>query len=219
MLANGHCVVIDMAVRAVGHPIATRHRKTLILGAFREDSGVLPVLRFVYPYLSVTHFYRPGLPGGLIPFLLPGPRLRSNRFFRRAVLEFRMKREASAFIQLGRAMHLLVDMACPVHAQRVMHTTDPYEWAVEAGSGELRDLPPAPVERHETPASIVESMARYTQRFPADGTNHAFGRLLRRVGLRRPIDAAEARRQARDLIPVAAGHAAELLNLFFRKVA
>jgi len=219
MLSNGLYVVIDTAVRAVNHPMATRHRKTLIFGAFREDSGVLPVLKIVYPYLSLTHFYRPGLPGGLIPFLLPGARLRCSRFFGRAVLEYKKRREASAFIHLGRAMHFLIDMACPVHAQRVMHTRDPYEWAVEAGFAELRRLPAVPVERHESPAGIVESMACYTQRFPADGTNHGVGWVLRRLGLRRPVEAAEARRQAFELIPVAAGYAAELLHLFFRKAS
>jgi len=219
MLSNGLYVVIDMAVRAVDHPIATRHRKTLILGAFREDSGVLPILKIVYPYLSLTHFYRPGLPGGFVPFLLPGPRFRSTRLFNRALGEFKKGREASAFVHLGRALHFLIDMACPVHAQRVIHVRDPYEWAVEGGFSELRQLPAAPVGPHESVAGLVESMARITQRFPADTTSHAWGWLMRRLGFRHRVPAAEARLQARELIPVAAGHAAELLRLFFRKAA
>src|SRR6185295_16065572 len=109
-----------------------RWKKALLLGAYREDTGYVTSLRFVYAYLSVTHFYRPGLPGGLIPFLTAGPRLRANHFFGRAVRECRRGRVAAGFLDLGRTLHLLVDMACPTHAQRAIHLSDPYEWWVDS---------------------------------------------------------------------------------------
>src|SRR5258706_16185974 len=120
MLWNGQLAVLDMAVRAVGHPLASRYRKAVILGALREDVGYLPGLG-VFECLSVTHFYRPGLPGGFVPLVTVGPRWRCNRLVARAARELGDGRGAAAFVTLGRAAHLLTDMACPVHAQRTVH--------------------------------------------------------------------------------------------------
>jgi hypothetical protein len=104
-------------------------------------------------------------------------------------------------------------MACPVHAQGVAHTTDPFEWCVEAMGEDLMKLP-VPAIAASTAQEAVESMARFAQGFPADKTNSPWGRLLRRAGLRAPVRAAQAREQARLLIPYAAGCTAALFRCF-----
>ena len=85
MLANGLYLIADRAVAAFGAPLAARYRKALILGALREDVLYLPLLRRVTEYPSFSHFYRPGLPGGFLPLLWPGPRSSADRLYRRAL--------------------------------------------------------------------------------------------------------------------------------------
>ena len=220
MLTNGQALIIDMAVRALDHPLARRYREALVLGALREDSGFVPGTRVVYESLSLTHFYRPGMPGGLVPFVTPGPRRRADRFFARALAAYGRGRAAAAFVELGRALHLLADMACPVHAQRVVHfVADPYEWYVESHTPELRDLPVASVGDAERASTLVESLCRFTQSFPADRTHSPWGHLMWRLGRHRKTDGVTLAAQARALIPQAAGHAAALLRLFLREAA
>lgn len=217
MLWNGQRVVLDMAIRAVDHALTTRYRAALVLGALREDVWYVPVLGAVLERPSLTHFYRPGWPGGLVPVVTPGPRWRADRLFARAVARYRQGRPAAAFVQLGRAAHLLTDMACPVHAQRTVHLiSDPFEWYVEAHAATLERLPLPPVGPRARASALVEDLARRTQRFAPDTTTSPWGRVLARAGVRRKIPVSELADQARQLIPLAASHAAALLRLFLR---
>ena len=219
MLWNGQRVVLDMAIRALGHPLTTRYRPALVLGALREDVWYVPLIGAVLERPSLTHFYRPGLPGGLVRFLTPGPRWRADRLFARAVEHYREGRPAAAFVQLGRTAHLLTDMACP-HAQRTVHMiSDSFEWYVEGNAGALENLPVPAVAPRGRASELVEDLARQTQRFAPDTTNSPWGRLLWKAGLRRKIPVPVLSDQARELIPLAAGHAAALLRLFLRQAA
>jgi hypothetical protein len=220
VLWNGQRVVLDMAIRALGHPLVTRYRPALVLGALREDVWYVPLVGAVLDRPSLTHFYRPGLPGGLVPLLTPGPRWRADRLFVRAVERYRAGRPAAAFVQLGRAVHLLTDMACPVHAQRTVHMiSDSFEWYVEGHAGALESLPVPAVAVRRRASELVEDLARQTQRFPSDTTNSPWGRVLWRVGLRRKIPLPVLSDHARQLIPLAAGYAAALLQLFLLRAA
>jgi hypothetical protein len=220
VLWNGQRVVLDMAIRVLGHPLVTRYRPALVLGALREDVWYVPLFGAVLDRPSLTHFYRPGLPGGLVPFLTPGPRWRADRLFERAVARYREGRPAAAFVQLGRAAHLLTDMACPVHAQRTVHMiSDSFEWYVEGNARDLELLPVPAVAARRRASELVEDLARHTQRFSPDTTNSPWGRVLWKVGLRRKIPVPILDDQARQLIPLAAGYAAALLRLFLLRAA
>ena len=220
MLWNGQRVVLDMAIRALGHPLVTRYRPALVLGALREDVWYVPLFGAVLDRPSLTHFYRPGLPGGLVPLLTPGPRWRADRLFARAVERYREGRPAAAFVQLGRAAHLLTDMACPVHAQRTVHMiSDPFEWYVEGNARALESLPVPAVATRRRASELVEDLAGQTQRFTPDTTNSPWGRLLWKAGMRRKIPVSMLSDQARQLIPLAAGYAAALLRLFLLRAA
>ena len=220
MLWNGQRVVLDMAIRALGHPLVTRYRPALVLGALREDVWYVPLFGAVLDRPSLTHFYRPGLPGGLVPLLTPGPRWRADRLFARAVERYREGQPAAAFVQLGRAAHLLTDMACPVHAQRTVHMiSDSFEWYVEGNARALEILPVPAVATRRRASELIEDLAGQTQRFPADTTNSPWGRLLWKAGMRRKIPAPMLSDQACQLIPLAAGYAAALLRLFLLRAA
>lgn len=216
MWFNGFMIVIDMALEQVGEPVLRRHRDAIVMGAFREDVCFLPGAGLVFQSPSLTHFARRGIPGGFIPLVWPDAARRARKFFDRAVLEQQRGRQTSAFVQLGRAVHPLIDMACPVHAQGVAHSTDPYEWCIEAMGGELRRAAPCPMEGREV-EGLVHGMAAFAQTFAADKTNSPWGRLLRRAGLRQPLKAAQAREQARSLIPRAAGCTAALFRLYLEQ--
>jgi hypothetical protein len=217
MWFNGFIVVVDKALEALGEPLVQRHRDAILMGAFREDVCFLGGSGAVIPSASMTHFLRPGWPGGFIPFLWQDAAQRARMFYDRAVREHRAGRQAAAFVQLGRATHPLIDMACPVHAQGVAHRSDPYEWNVEAMAKELRALPAAPFPSASSVEAIVRGLAAHGQRFTADKTTSPWGRVMRRMGLRKPIGKAEARSQARLLIPHAAGATAALFSLFMRE--
>jgi hypothetical protein len=103
-----------------------------------------------------------------------------------------------------------------VHAQGVAHKVDPFEWCVEARCQELRRLPVPRIELDNVEA-IVQELARFGQSFPADKTTSPWGAVMRRLGWRRPVRSAEAREQAKALIPHAAGCTAALLRLFTRE--
>jgi hypothetical protein len=213
MWFNGFMTVIDMALQALDEPRLRRHRDAIIMGAFREDVCFLGGAGVVFQSASLTHFQRRRLPGGFIPFVWPDAARRARKFFDRARREQARGRQASAFVQLGRAAHPLIDMACPVHAQGVAHTTDPFEWCVEAMGEELRRLPADAVHGTEV-EELVNAMAAFAQGFAADKTTSPWGRVLRRVGRRQPVRAALAREQARALIPRAAGCTAALFRCF-----
>jgi hypothetical protein len=216
MWFNGFIVIIDMALGALDEPLLNRQRDALVLGAFREDVCCVPGTRWVFQSPSLAHFSRRRVPGGFIPLLWPDAAQRTRKFFNRALDESARGRQTAAFVQLGRAVHPLIDMACPVHAQGVAHTTDPFEWCVEAMGEELRRLPVSCASARSV-EGLVRGMAQFAQTFAADKTNNPWGRMLRRVGVRQPLHMKQARAQARLLIPRAAECTAALLQTFVER--
>ena len=213
MLRNGLCLVVDMAVRAVGDDEITRHRKSLLLGTLREDVLYVPLFG-VTEYPSFSHFYRPGLPGGYLPLLWPGPRFQVDRLYARAIASHRRGHVARSFVALGRALHVLTDLSIPAHANRVVHERDPFEWFIEGNAASLSSLPVPFVDACQRPSDHVEAMARSAQPHEADATTTPLGRLLKRFGLRKALRTRVVAEQARTLVPIAAAHAAALLRRF-----
>jgi hypothetical protein len=213
---NSLFMVADMAIRALGDPLVEQHRDALILGSLREDVLYIPVAGIVWEHYSFSHFYREGIPGGIIPFLWPGPRFSANRFYRKALALHRAGHVAAGFVQLGRVLHLVTDMVCPVHAHGVVHETDPYEWYVEANKRKLIGLPVPSIPDAATAGDCVHGIARVTQQHPPDRTNVWWGRILKRLGLRSPVPRAQIVEQANVLVPAGAAWAAALLRLYVR---
>lgn len=217
MLPNGHYHIVDRAVRVAGDPLLARWRKALILGTFREDKGNL--FGRVVPTFSFTHFAGAWLPGGYFPLVMPGAASTAEKFFRRAVEAQRTGRTAEGMIALGRACHLLVDMACPTHAQRQAHATDPYEWWVEGNIAELEALPLPEAPEAGSAEALVNGLARVAQGLRADKTHTVPGWLGAKLGVWKPVLPAEAREQARVLVPLSVAHTVALFRLFARQTA
>lgn len=217
MLINGLFLLIDRAVDDLDEPLVSRHRNALRLGSLREDVRRVPLLNVVYEHWSFTHLTGRRLPGGFLPLVWLGPGTMADRHFDRAVAEARAGRWAAAFVKLGRAAHLLSDMACPVHANRVIHETDPYEWYVETHVAELAALPLPAAPRFSRPSELIESMAGRTREFEPDMTHSFHGRLMKRWGLRKSLTKETIERQARAIMPGAAAHMKALIELFLRE--
>ncbi len=210
MLRNGLYFVANEAAGTAREPLARKYRASVILGSLREDVIVLPVAGFT-EYPSFSHFGGRGLPGGFVPLLWPGPRLSVSRLYRRALRQARRGKLAAAFVALGRAAHVLTDVSIPSHVHRAAHERDPFEWWIEGNLPELSRLEPRAVPSASASA-LVQSLAARSAVFEPDRTNTPWGRALKRRGRRQGVSAAEARRQARELVPHAVSHVRALLE-------
>jgi hypothetical protein len=219
MRLNGLLLTIEQAADHLGDPLVDEFRHIIVLGSLREDVMYVPLVGRVWEHLSFSHFYKPPLPGGILPFVWPGPRMKAQRFFDRGVAHFHDGDRAAAFLNLGRAAHLLTDMACPVHVHRVVHDTDLFEWYIEAHRPELRALPLPAVPEGDSAAAIIESLARFTAQFRPDKTQNAIGRWLKRRGLSEPVARDEVVEHARTIMPMAAAHLVRMFQLFLARVA
>lgn len=217
MLYKGLQTVICAAVRQTDNPLFTRYSDALILGAVREDVAYLCPQKRIWEHLSLTHFSGRFLPGGLFPFFTLSAPHCAQIYFDRACKLAAQQKIAVAMVQLGRASHLLIDMACTAHVHRVPHWTDGYEWYIEVHGDELGTLQAAIPMQYQSAAAIVEGLARFTRQFPADKTRHWPGRWLKAHSWRRSPTRAEIAQQAKQIIPVASAHLAAMYLLFLQK--
>ncbi|MCC6999232.1 MAG: hypothetical protein IT370_31765 [Deltaproteobacteria bacterium] len=200
MLPSGLLVTLELALGPEAEPAVLT---ALTLGMFREDVVMLPGLALQSP--SFGHLY-------------PRSRARCSRLFARAVATARTRGTLAGAFDLGRAVHVLTDMACPAHALAVPHYLhDPFERWVERHVAELAELPvpalPAGVAvaaaATGAPAVLVDSLAAAARRHAVDRTQLPFTPARRRGDLR--VGPADRARQARELIPLAAAHVRALL--------
>jgi putative flavoprotein involved in K+ transport len=211
MLPNGLILCLDRALapEAVASHSERQRYAALVLGMFREDIKLAHGLGLSLPSPSLGHFY-------------PLSRRHCAGLFRRAVEAARAGRPLRGAFLLGRALHVLIDMACPAHAQFVAHPLrDPYELHVDAHAAELAELPvpELPGLAWARPGHIIDSLAGAARREPADATQTPWGRLLKKLGLRRAPSGAQTKEAARRLIPLAAAHVCALLAAYERAVA
>jgi hypothetical protein len=223
MFANGHRLVMDRALDELGDDAELReHYDALLLGNLREDVYKFPFTKRFMLGKGLTHYYRPGRVGGVWFFVPSAPR-RTGWLFERAVRLHRAGRPRDAWFALGRAIHLLSEMAAPVHSSVVLHWYgDPFELYVEANARELRKLPlpalPAGAARARTAAELVHLLAVYSRQFPCDRTRNLPGWLAWKSGLlRRPADDVVVS-QVRALIPMGAAFTLAMLRLFLAAV-
>lgn len=214
MRYNGLQLVIRLAVRKLDAPQLTRFADALVLGAIREDVVYLKRRQKIWEHWSLSHFSGRHLGGGFIPFLTASAPRKAQIYFDQAVASWRDGQQARAWVQLGMASHLLIDMACPVHASRVAHMTDGYEWFVEANGAQLAALPFQVPGQYRCAHDAVAGLAAFTRQFAPDRSNHHWGRLLKALGLRTSFTRADFSAQATQIIPAAAGHLAAVYLMF-----
>jgi hypothetical protein len=207
VLPNGLILCLELAVG----PNTARSRDqrerfaAMMLGMFSEDVVLLPGISHAFTSPSLGHFW-------------PRSRSRCASMFRAAVNAARQGETLRGLFLLGRSLHISLDMACPTHAQGVCHyLSEPFERYVDAHAEDLALLPTpelAPDLASSGPEALVQLLALAAQREVADGTKSPWGRILRRLGLRRTPSGREVKEQAGRLIPLAAAHARALIAQF-----
>ncbi len=218
MRYNGLQLVIRLAVAKLARPELQRWQDALILGALREDVLYLAPRHKIWEHWSFSHFSGRYLPGGFIPFFTPSAATKAQRYFDVALGHWQQQQAAKAFVELGKASHLLIDMACPVHVHRVPHWSDGYEWYIEAHYERLlaQGLEISVPTHYATPRATVAGMAAFTRQFAPDRTHHHWGRWLKNRGWRQTHNQAEIAQQVAQIIPVAAGHLAAMYLQFLQ---
>lgn len=213
MLPNGLILCLEMGLgpAAVANRVDREWSAALVLGMFREDICLMPRVGWSMPSPSLGHLY-------------PLSRQRCEKLFAAAVAAARSGAPLRGALWLGRALHVLIDMACPAHARAVAHSLrEPFEVYVEAHAAELACLPlpelPPALALDSGPAALVESLARAARVEQVDGTTSPWGTVLRRLRCRHPISGALIAEQARRLIPLAAAHVSALIARYELAVA
>jgi hypothetical protein len=213
---NGHKLLLDRAVEAVSHPALRDNYDALLLGCLREDFWNLG--GWVAPGKGFTHFT--GATGAWGLFIgVPGAPRRADRLFDRAVREHQSGREREAFFWLGRAAHLVGEMAAPVHATRSVHWRgDAFELYLEEHADELRALPLARIPAGRSASQLAAELAARARAFRADRTRNPGGHLAWRLGLLPRPSEAEVLEQVHTLVPLGAAHLAALCMRFLSEV-
>lgn len=200
MQPRTHRFVISAAVAAANDVRLSRFERDLLRGNDDEDDFVIGGLRLRAP--GLTHTYRPGSRFGELG--APSAKLQLERWVARA---HQGRGPSDAAYWLGRACHLLGDMAVPARTHGVWHLLgDPLEGYCEQQAPELPALVARePLVRVDTASAgeLCDLLARRSQTFKADTTRTPWGALAARFGRRRPLPAVEIERQARALVPYA----------------
>lgn len=202
MLPRTHEAIVRAAVLRGGSTWSVDDLPSLFDGLRDEDDLVVLGLRFRAPGLS--HTYRPGRRYGEL--FATNAKTKMLRCLSRSA-------ERRAW-WVGRACHLLGDMAVPARVRGIWHLLgDPLEdWLerdvgrIEAFSREI-DVPRA------APGEIADTLARAASLHPADTTRTPWGKILYgRTKNSVRLYEKDVEAQARILVPLVVAHTAALLR-------
>lgn len=208
MQPHSHAFVLRAAVERADIDWLREHLSDLLRGHEDEDDLVVFGLRL--RAAGLTHSYRPGERTGELG--MPSARWCLERCVRKA-REAREARESAWW--LGRAAHLLGDLAVPSRTRGVWHLLgDPLEQWLEAHVDDLHALHAEPVMLPQgSCGQLADSLAGISSRLPADTTRTPWGQwLFHTFGRGQRLDPSEVEEQARVLIPQVIAHTASLLR-------
>jgi hypothetical protein len=208
MLEKTHAAILALAIARVPSAWTERDLPALLRGHREEDDHVLFGIHI--RAAGLTHTYRPGRRFGEL--FAPNARGKMLRFVRRA--KATRDRERAARL-LGRACHLLGDMAVPARTRGVWHLAgDPLEAWLEARHAELARLVPDTLAIADADAgAIADALASASSAHDADTTRTPWGRLAY-ARLRRGTRLGEGAiaTQAEALLPLAVASTGALLR-------
>jgi hypothetical protein len=210
MQPRSHAFVIEAACVRAASPWPLAHLGSLLQGHLDEDDLVLPFgLRL--RAAGLTHSYRPGSWRGEL--LAPSALVCLARCLRRAR---RAPTEPAAAWWLGRACHLVGDLAIPSRTRGVWHLLgDPLESWLEEHTDALPSLvPTALVIPRGSPSDLARELARASAGLAADTTRTPWGAWAFRRGHGTRLTADEVAAQAAVLVPLAVAATTALLDGF-----
>jgi len=207
MLPQTHHLFINEAIDRVGS-WAPPLRREILQGNDDEDVHIVPWLKWRLRAAGLTHTHVPNGQFGELGF--PSAKSRCLFFLEKARQE-RDRTRAAWWV--GRACHLLGDVAVPARANRVWHLEgDPLETWIESHVDSFRNTA-IPDIQSKTPDGIIEALAREAAAFPADTTRTPWGRAaFQWTGRGRMLQEEELAEQARKLVPLAIASTKALLE-------
>jgi hypothetical protein len=207
MLPRTHEAILRAAVLRGGSTWRERDLDALVRGHRDEDDFVvLRVLRFRAP--GLTHTYRPGQRFGEL--FAENAKSKMLRCVRRA----ERNRTRTAW-WLGRACHLLADMAVPARTRGVWHLLgDPLEAWLEEDARRVDALACDPLDVPSYgPAELADALAHASAAHVADTTRTPWAKILYgRTEKFVRLCEKDVEAQARTLVPLAVAHTAALLR-------
>ncbi len=212
----GHRAIVRAAAARAGQdtPALLDLLDDLLRGNDDEDVHIVPLLGLRLQAVGFTHTHRPGSNRGEL--FAPSARVCCARWVERAQ-QARSRRE-TAYL-LGRACHLMIDIAVPARSRGVWHFYgDPLESWVEEHVEEIAAMEPAPLPTSTDPGALCEALASLSSTFPADTTRSTWGSWrMRLTGQGARVSQDEAGAQARVLVPAAVAHVTALVRGVLRR--
>jgi hypothetical protein len=209
---RSHGFVIEAALRRARSAWHACDRSRLLDG-HRDEDDLVVFGRWRFRAAGLSHTYKPAAPrwGELFA---PSAKDLMLVCLRRARS---MTRRDRAAWWLGRACHLLGDMAVPARTRGVWHLSgDPLETFIDAqDDAELERMANAPtgIDWPEDAAAIADRLANASAKLPADTTRTPWGRLaFERLGRGLRLSEREVAEQAEIVVPLAVEATAALLR-------
>ncbi|HVV83827.1 MAG TPA: hypothetical protein VHE35_12215, partial [Kofleriaceae bacterium] len=168
MLPATHAYLIETALDGAGHAGLQARRAMVQAGCVDEDLIRVPFTRWRVQSPGLSHTYRPGRARGELG--APSALARIERLIDEACAQWRRAPDRAAH-HVGRACHLLGDVAVPARTRGVWHPLgDPYERWVDDHLEELATEPAAPTVAAPSIAAVVDRLARLAAVHAADTT-------------------------------------------------
>jgi hypothetical protein len=184
-----------------------------LLDGHRDEDDLVLFGRWRFRAAGLSHTYKPAAPrfGELFA---PSAKDRMLACIRRARSTHRRDRAAW---WLGRACHLLGDMAVPARTRGVWHLAgDPLETFLETESHAVLSqlaMAASRISWPDEPGAIADALANASAKLPADTTRTPWGRaVFERFGRGTKLGAAEVLAQACVIVPLAVEATAALLR-------
>jgi hypothetical protein len=206
MQPEGHRAIVRAGAARAG---ALALLPELLRGNDDEDVHIVPLLGLRLQAAGLTHTHRPGSSRGEL--FAPSAGVCCVKWVERSRAA---KSPAEGAYFLGRACHLLVDVAVPARSRGVWHFYgDPLESWVEEHVAEIGTMPVAKAPPYAGPAALADALARLSSSYPVDTTRSTWGSwAMRLTGRGRRVSPEEAGEQARALVPAAIAYVETLLR-------
>jgi hypothetical protein len=211
MLPKTHHLIINVAIDHAGS-WAHEFRQEILQGNDDEDVHIVPIVKWRLRAAGLTHTHVPN--GRFGELGAPSAKRQCLVFLDKA---HREEKPAQKAWWLGRACHVIADVAVPARAHRIWHIEgDPLEAWIESHCETFANVS-VEQDEHRAPEEIIEELARIAITFPADTTRTPWGRAAFHWFSRgRELEEPELTRQARVLVPRAMQSTKALLEWFHR---
>lgn len=193
-----------------------RNKKMLFRGALNEDFFCVGKRLLKIRMLGLSHFYNPETKSGFLLNIFSNGKDTGVKRFNKAKKYYIKGDIKNAYYNLGRAVHLLHDLAAPAHAQLLPHyILDRCEIYINKNCDRMK-LPRIRIVRFKRADDYYHSIAAKVYHFEAEKRLSMAWQVKRLIGLKKRIPKENLREQAEYIFPMAVSYTAGLIEHFFK---